>query len=165
MFESRNSAGATENYQGGRNLTQKLSRRHTIRKFMRKRCVERSCEVAKEKDRAVVQNLLAWMTIIFKKEELESVGELSKVCSQIVLTCLYLPPIGRLDIHWSVNEFARAVTKWTRACDRRFARLISYIHHTNDYRQYCHVGKTRLNIVEWVFSKTQTLLATLRIQN
>ena len=31
----------------------------------------------------------------FKKEELESVGELSKVCSQIVLTCLYLARIGR----------------------------------------------------------------------
>ena len=25
---------------------------------------------------------------------------------------------------------------------RRLARLISYIHHTNDYRQYCHVGNT-----------------------
>ena len=30
--------------------------------------------------------------------------------------------------------------KWTRACDRRLARLISYIHHTGDYRQYCHGG-------------------------
>ena len=33
----------------------------------------------------------------FKKEELESVGELSEVCSQIVLKCLYLARIGRLD--------------------------------------------------------------------
>ena len=32
--------------------------------------------------------------------------------------------------------------KWTQACDRRLARLISYIHHTYDYRQYCHVGNT-----------------------
>ena len=31
----------------------------------------------------------------FKKEELESVGELPEVCSQIVLKCLYLAPIGR----------------------------------------------------------------------
>ena len=28
------------------------------------------------------------------------------------------------------------------ACDRPSARSISYIHHTNDYRQYCHVGYT-----------------------
>ena len=36
----------------------------------------------------------------------------------------------------------RAVTKWTGACGRRLARLISYTHHTSDHRQYCHVGNT-----------------------
>ena len=46
------------------------------------------------------------------------------------------------DILWSVNKLARAVIKWTRACDKRFARLISYIHHTSDCRPYCHVGHT-----------------------
>ena len=47
----------------------------------------------------------------FKEEENESVGELSAVCSQIVLKCVYLARIGRFDILWSVNKFARAVTK------------------------------------------------------
>ena len=28
----------------------------------------------------------------------------------------------------------------TKACDKRLNRLISYIHHTCDYRQYCYVG-------------------------
>ena len=56
------------------------------------------------------------------KEELESVGEWSKVCSQIVFKCLYLARIGRPDILWSVNKLVQAVTKWTRACDRRIAR-------------------------------------------
>ena len=36
----------------------------------------------------------------FKEEELKSVGELSKVCSQIDLKCLYLARIGRPDILW-----------------------------------------------------------------
>ena len=53
----------------------------------------------------------------FKEVELKSVGELSKVCSQIVLKCLYLARIGRLDILWSVNKLARWITKWTKACD------------------------------------------------
>ena len=53
----------------------------------------------------------------FKEEELEPIGELSEVCSQIVLKCLYLARIGRPDILWSVNKLARAVTKWTKACD------------------------------------------------
>ena len=51
------------------------------------------------------------------KEELKSVGEMSKVCSQIVLKCLYLARIGRLDILWSVNKLARSNTKCTKACD------------------------------------------------
>ena len=71
----------------------------------------------------------------FKEEENESVGELPTVCSQIVLKCVYLVRVGRLDILWSVTKLARAVTKWTKACDKRLARLISYIHHTSEYRQ------------------------------
>ena len=78
----------------------------------------------------------------FKEEELKSVGELSKVSSQIVLKCLYLARIGRPDILWSVNKLARSITKWTKACDKRLCRLISYIHHTCEYKQYCHVGNT-----------------------
>ena len=67
---------------------------------------------------------------------------MSKVCSQIVLKCLFLARMGRPDILWSVNKLAPSVIKWTGGCDRRLARLISYIHHTSDYRQYCHVGHT-----------------------
>ena len=80
-----------------------------------------------------------------RKKNLETVGEvgeLSKVCSQVVLKCLYLARIGRPDILWSVTKLARAVTKWTRACARRLARLISYTHYTRDFKQYCHVGNT-----------------------
>ena len=50
--------------------------------------------------------------------------------------------IERPDILWSVNKFARSITKWTKACDKRLNRLISYIHHTSEYKQYCHVGNT-----------------------
>ena len=32
--------------------------------------------------------------------------------------------------------------KWTKACDKRLGRLISYIHHTCKHKQYCHVGNT-----------------------
>ena len=73
---------------------------------------------------------------------MKSVGELSQVCSQNVLKCLYSARIGRPDILWSVNKLARSITKWTKACDKRLNRLISYIHHTCEYRQYCLVGNT-----------------------
>ena len=60
----------------------------------------------------------------------------------ICLKCLYLARIGRPDIQWSLNKLARSITKWTKAWDKRLSRLISYIHHTCNYKQYCHVGNT-----------------------
>ena len=73
---------------------------------------------------------------------MKSVGELSQVCSQIVLKSLYLARIGRPDILWPVNKLARSITKWTKACDKRLNRLVSYIHHTCEYKQHCYVGNT-----------------------
>ena len=108
-----------------------------------KKCVERYCEVANK----TTQQLYKVSTPCiedhhFKEEEMKSVGELSQVCSQIVLKCVYLARIGRPDIPWSVNKLARSITKWTKACDKRLNRLISYIHHTCKYKQYCYVGNT-----------------------
>ena len=85
--------------------------------------------------------VLVWMIIISRKRNLNQLENGQKICSQIVLKCLHLARVGKPDILWSVNKLARSVTDWTRACDKRLARLISYIHHTNDFRQYCHVGK------------------------
>ena len=106
-----------------------------------KKCVERCCELANK----TIEQLYKVSTPCladhhFKKEELETVGELSNVSSQNFLKCLYFSLIRRLHILWSVNKLARAVTNWTGACDKRLARLISHIHHTSDHRQYSHVG-------------------------
>ena len=81
-------------------------------------------------------SLCGWSSMS-NQDELESV--VGQFVRSIVLTCLYLSRIGPFDILCSVNKLARSVTKWTQACDRRLARLITYIHHANDFRQYCHV--------------------------
>ena len=117
-----------KNCQGGKNLTQKLSRGPTIWKDVLKKCVERYCELANNKTEQLYKVSSPCLDDHqFKKEELESVGELSKVCSKVVLKYLYLARIGRYDILWSVNKLARSVTTWPRACDRRSASLI-FIH-------------------------------------
>ena len=109
-----------------------------------KKWVERYCELANR----TTQQLYKVSTPCiddhhFKEEELISVRELSNACSKIVLKCLYSARIGRPDILWSVNKLARSITKWTKACDKRLNRLISYIHHTcEEYKQYCYVGNT-----------------------
>ena len=107
-----------------------------------KKCVERYCELANKTTEPLYKVSTPYIDDHqFKEEELKSMGKLPDVCSQIVLKCLYLARLGGLDILWSVNKLARAITKWTRACDKRLARLISYIHHTSEYKQYCNVGK------------------------
>ena len=48
-----------------------------------------------------------------------------------------------LKINFRCNfKFVRAIIERTRACNKRLARLISNIHHTREFKQYCHVGKT-----------------------
>ena len=100
-------------------------------------CVERYCELANKTTQQLFKVATPCMDDHqFIEEENESVGELSTVGSQIVLKLLYPARIGRPDISWSVNKLARAVTKWTKACDKRLARLISYIHHVHDNEGY-----------------------------
>ena len=141
MFESRISAVGVEKLPYPQNL--RISSWSYDMAGHAKKCVERYCELANK----TTQQLYKVSTPCiddhhFKEEETKSVGELSNTCSQIVLKCLYLARIGRPDILWSVNKLARSITKWTKACDKRLNRLISYIHHTSEYKQYCHVGNT-----------------------
>ena len=112
MFESRISAGGTEKVPFSENL--RISSWSYDMEGHAKKCVQR------------YNDIVSWQTgwlykestpciddHHFKEEELKSVGELSKVCSHIVLKCFYLARIGRPDILWSVNKLARSITKWT----------------------------------------------------
>ena len=136
MFESRTSAGTTEKLQVWEKPHAKTVAWSYDMEGHAQKCVERYCERRNKVSSPCLD------CHQFKKEELESVRELSDVCSQIVLKYLYLTRLGRPDIFWTFNKLAQSVTKWTRACDRRVTRLIAYIHHASNYKQYCHVGNT-----------------------
>ena len=118
MFESRISAGATEKLPGWDKPPAKTSAWSYDMEGLARKCVERYCELA---------NKLT--------EQLYKVSSPCLDDHQIKKGT-----IGKKKV-WSVNKLARSVTKWNQACDRRLARLISHIHYTSDYRQYCHVGK------------------------
>ena len=97
MFESWISAGATEKLPCLENLN--ISSWSHDMEGHAKKCVERYSELAIR----TTQQLYKVSTPCindhhFKEEELKSVGELSKVCSQMDLKCLYLARIGRPDI-------------------------------------------------------------------
>ena len=129
MFESRISVGRVEKLPLPQNL--RNSSWSYDMAGQAKKCVERHCELANK----TTQQLYKVSTPCIDDHHFK---ELSNTCSQIVLKAR----IGRPDILWSVNKLARSITKWTKACDKRLNRLISYIHHTCEYKQYCHVGNT-----------------------
>ena len=141
MFESRISSGGTEKLPFPQNL--RISSWSYDMESHAKKCVERYCKLSNN----TTQQLYKVSTLCiddqhFQEEEMKSFGELSQVCSQIVPKSSHLARIGRPDMLWSVNKLARSITKWTKACDKRLNRLISYIHHTCEYKQYCHVGNS-----------------------
>ena len=110
MFESRISAGGTEKLPYSENF--RISSWSYDMEGHAKKCVERYCELANKTTQQLYK--VSTPCIVhhqFKEEKMKSVGELSQVCSQTVLKCLYLARIGRPDILWSVNKLARSITE------------------------------------------------------
>ena len=82
--------------QDGKNLTQKTVAWSHDMEGHAKECVERYCELANKKtEQLYIVSKPGLDNHNFKKEELETVGELSDVCSQIILKCFHLARIGR----------------------------------------------------------------------
>ena len=140
MFESRISAGATDKLPFPQNL--RISSWSCDMEGHAKNCVDRYCELANK----TTQQLYKVSTPCiddhhFKEEEMKSVGGIVTCmlsnCSEMAYTWHEL---GRPDILWSVNKLARSITKWTKACDKRLNRLISYIHHTCEYKTILSCG-------------------------
>ena len=118
MFESRISAGGTEKLPYSENF--RISSWSYDMERHAQRCLERYSELANK----TTQQLYKVSTPCiddhhFKEEEMKTAREWSQVC-------LYLARIGRPDILWSVNKLVRSTTKWTKACDKRLNRLISF---------------------------------------
>ena len=74
-------------------------------------CVERYCDLA-QKDASSLQQVappcLDDHRILV--EDYETTGQVSAVCAQIVLNCLYMTRLGRPDLLWSVDTLAQSGT-------------------------------------------------------
>ena len=125
MFESRISAGGVEKLPFPQNL--RISSWSYDMEGHAKKCVERYCELANKS----TQQLYKVSTPCIDDHHFK--GELSQVFSHIVLTWHGLED---LIFYGQWIKLARSITKWTKACDKRLNRLISYIHHTCEYKQY-----------------------------
>ena len=133
MFESRIPAGATEKlpwWWGPHAKTVAWS--YDMEGHARK-CVKRYCELANKKMEQLSKVSSPCLDDHqFKQGELESVGELSEVCSQIVLKCLYLARIGRPDISMVSEQYC----SFSHQMDRSFwptFRLVDFIHLSHEW--------------------------------
>ena len=96
--------------------------------------MERYCELANKTTQQLYKVSTPCIDDPHFKEE-----DLSKVSSQIVLKCLLV-----LGTYWKTWYSMVSEQTWTnaKACDKRLSCLISYIHQTCEYKQYCYVGNT-----------------------
>ena len=68
--------------------------------------------------------------------------------------------VGRPDILWSVNKFAHAVTKWTKACDKRSHTFITQVNTGNFV-----MWETQHNNEDYDCFEILILQETLKTQN
>ena len=107
MFESKMSAGATEKLPYSEKLGANISSLSYDMEGHAKKCVERYCELANK----TTQQLYKVATPCiddhqFKEKEMVSVGELSKVCSQIVfflIACIWGASVDLIFYGLSTN--------------------------------------------------------------
>ena len=144
MFESQIFAGATEKLPGWEKPHAITVAWSNDMEGHDRKCLERYCELAnKEVEQLFKVSSPCSDDHQLKQEEIESVGEL---WTGLLTNCLK----HACTWHESEDQTFYGLSTilqeqsqiWTQACDRRLARLISYIHHTKEFRQYCHVGNT-----------------------
>ena len=108
-----------------------------------KKCVERYCELANKTTQQLYKVSAPCLDDHhFKEEEIEIRGRIVKSmlsnCSEMLI----------LGTYWTTRDSMVSEQTCTinhnmdQACGERLARLISHIHYTSEYKQYCHVGNT-----------------------
>ena len=105
-----------------RNLAQTFSHGPVIWKVMRRNEWK---EIANWRTTKQLNSFYKVATPCIDEEEMIPVGELSKVCSQIVLECLYVARIGRPDILMVCEQTCSCCHWMDQISEKRLACLIS----------------------------------------
>ena len=65
--------------------------------------------------------------------ELAHEGVLHNHAAKVLMRCLWLSRLARLDLSFAVQRLASRVTRWTLWEDRQMLRFISYVHSIADH--------------------------------
>ena len=165
MFESRISAGATERYQGGKSLTPKQSRGSTTWKDMLENAFRDVVRWHTKKPSSKTQfQVLAWMITNSRRKNLNQLENYPKYAHKLPWSaCTWHEFVDQTFLGLSTNLQEQTQNILFLAIDVRQDWFHTFI--TQMTADNIVMWATRLSIVDWVCSKTQALLETLRIQN
>ena len=66
-------------------------------------------------------------------EDTDEGGELSTIALKVLMKILYAARMVRYDLLRPVTYLASRITKWSKVCDRKLLRLVSYINCSKDH--------------------------------
>ena len=108
-----------------------------------RKCVERYCELANKK---VEQLYKVWSPLLAWSSSQAGRTWISwRMMTRMLTNCFEMLALGTNWTTWHsvVGQQACEISyKMNSGMWQTICRLISYNHHTNDYRQFCHVGST-----------------------
>ena len=142
MFESRISAGATQKLLGSENSHAKALAWFHDMEGHAKKCVERFLRPDKNKGSAIVFGLCSThgRPPVQKRQcsKWWENGQKSALTSSWN-ACIWTEVVDLtfFALSTTCHELSKTCT---RACDKRLAFVISYIHNTSDHMQFCHLG-------------------------
>ena len=82
----------------------------------------------------------------------EPKGELTSIAAKVIMKILYGARMARYDLLHSCQILACKITKWTKRCDQRLHRIISYIHQNNEICMFGWVGDKSDDWKLWLYT-------------
>ena len=115
-------------------------------------CVERYCELTKT-NRSKLRNVSTpFLDLEECDGDTEEGGELSTIALKVLMKILYAARMVRYDLLRPVTYLASRITKWSKICDRRLLRLVSYINSSKDHVLRGWVGDDLNNLKLGIWS-------------
>ena len=95
-------------------------------------------------------------------EDNEPKGQLQTIAAKDIMKVLYGVRMARYDLLHSRQILACKITKWTKQCDQRLFRIVSYIHQSIDISMFGWVGDRSADWRIWLYTDADFAADRLR---
>ena len=85
-------------------------------------------------------------------EDNEPKGQLQSIAAKVIMTMLSGARMARYDLLHSCQILACKITKWTKRCDQRLFRTVSYIHRNIVISMFGWIGDKSADWRIWLYT-------------